>query len=363
MYNEFHIKQFRGVSNLKVEPLARVNLIAGPNGVGKTAFLEAVWMHNAPNVPDTAIRVQGFRSADPIDPNKLLWELFPDLDDSVELELSATGDWGEGKRALKIYLANRETADLPLMSDDDLGELAGVDSESFGSRQEIVYEYTDETGGTTISRGHFVTSRVGQMLQGGFRSNRQPIERQALGIFLAARQRGSKQEEIRKLSNFLESKREGEIVEILQCIDDRIRGLSILTRNNEPAIYVDFGQEHLLPASLMGDGALRLMAIAIAVGDSADGIVMIDEIENGIYFEAMEPVWKAIGEVATKYNVQIFATTHSAECLNAAHRAFSRMPSYDFAFHRLERSGQETHSFTFDQESLETALQTGLETR
>ena len=44
MYTSFTIENFRLFEKLTVEPLARVNLIAGENNVGKTALLEALWL-------------------------------------------------------------------------------------------------------------------------------------------------------------------------------------------------------------------------------------------------------------------------------------------------------------------------------
>ena len=46
MYKSFNIKNFRCFNDLEFKPLERVNLIAGKNNVGKTALLEAIWMHH-----------------------------------------------------------------------------------------------------------------------------------------------------------------------------------------------------------------------------------------------------------------------------------------------------------------------------
>ena len=224
MYNEIQIKQFRGLVDLHVESMALVNLIAGPNSVGKTALLEALWIHNAPNQPNTSLRVNRFRGLDNFDPNKLLWELFPDLNAEVQIELSAKGDWGPGTRVLKIHLEDRGTVDTPLRRDGDQEEIGGGESSSRASREQIVYEYKSESGIESTSRGYFVSSVVGAgIIEESFRSEIESIGRQERGTFMAARHRGGQQEEVTRLSNILEKKRHDEIVETLQCIDPRGR--------------------------------------------------------------------------------------------------------------------------------------------
>ena len=60
---------------------------------------------------------------------------------------------------------------------------------------------------------------------------------------------------------------------------------------------------------------------------------------------------------------QVFATTHSLECIVAAHRAFSDSEHEDFRLHRLERVNEAIHAVTYDRETLEAAIETGLEVR
>ncbi len=61
--------------------------------------------------------------------------------------------------------------------------------------------------------------------------------------------------------------------------------------------------------------------------------------------------------------MQIFATTHSWECITAAHEAFSSSEEYDFRLHRLDRVGEDIQAVTLDQEMLDTAIKAGLEVR
>lgn len=56
MYTSFAIENFRCFEDLTVQPLARVNLIAGQNNVGKTALLEALWLFSHPTEPRNALQ-------------------------------------------------------------------------------------------------------------------------------------------------------------------------------------------------------------------------------------------------------------------------------------------------------------------
>ena len=64
----------------------------------------------------------------------------------------------------------------------------------------------------------------------------------------------------------------------------------------------------------MGDGIRKAFIIASAILDSP-GIILIDEIENGLHHKSQDIVWKAIIEWSKEYNIQFFITTHSYEMI------------------------------------------------
>ena len=93
-------------------------------------------------------------------------------------------------------------------------------------------------------------------------------------------------------------------------------------------------------------------------------MVLADEIENGLHHSVMEKVWKAIGDTAREFNVQVFATTHSDECIKAAMEAYKAEQADDsFRFYRLERTKGNGRAVSYDQEALSGALDIGLEVR
>ena len=54
MYMSFRAENYRCFEDLTVEPLERVNLVAGKNNVGKTALLETLWLHHEYHNPSLA---------------------------------------------------------------------------------------------------------------------------------------------------------------------------------------------------------------------------------------------------------------------------------------------------------------------
>ena len=107
----------------------------------------------------------------------------------------------------------------------------------------------------------------------------------------------------------------------------------------------------------------RVLSIVLAIANAPGGVVLIDEIENGLHYSVLKEVWQAIAQTARQSDVQVFATTHSWECLRAAHEAFASEEQYDFRLLRLDRRGEEVECLSYDRDMIETALDKGLELR
>jgi AAA15 family ATPase/GTPase len=113
----------------------------------------------------------------------------------------------------------------------------------------------------------------------------------------------------------------------------------------------------------MGEGTGRLMSMLLAIYSSKGGTVLIDEIENGIHYSAMEGSWKALLHAARKADVQLFATTHSWECIQSGHKAFCESGAYDFKHIRLDRTSEGIKAIPYTRETLESAITMNLEVR
>jgi predicted ATPase len=98
------------------------------------------------------------------------------------------------------------------------------------------------------------------------------------------------------------------------------------------------------------------------------GVFLVDEIENGIYYANLLPFWAAVMSLNDKQNAQIFATTHSFECLRAAHQAACERAdkpggSYDLNIIRLDRVEWGVKATEFGREAMEMAVDRGWEMR
>ncbi len=107
----------------------------------------------------------------------------------------------------------------------------------------------------------------------------------------------------------------------------------------------------------------RVIGILLRIANASGGIVLIDEIENGLHHSILKNFWQVIGRAAKVFNTQVIATTHSYECIREAHYAFSQSQDYDFLLHRLDRINNRVEAVAYDQEALEAALKAEFEVR
>jgi AAA15 family ATPase/GTPase len=98
------------------------------------------------------------------------------------------------------------------------------------------------------------------------------------------------------------------------------------------------------------------------------GFFLIDEFENGLHYSIQEKVWELLFEMAERYKIQIFATTHSWDCIESFTKVAVRRTETDGVLFRLGRSVRTSDhgkiiATVFDEEALKNITQTDMEVR
>jgi AAA domain, putative AbiEii toxin, Type IV TA system/AAA domain len=355
VFQNFVVKNFRGFSSLLLQPLARVNLIAGKNNTGKTALLEAIRLHCDPSDSLLPTQINEGRGID--DPAKAFAELwawfFFDRNPAHPAELSSQDDRGM-THTVKIQLTDIGTArsgsdGIPKPPDSFPGQGWHAQSPC------LVLQYEGPGG---EERTVWVIGARGEAWYTPRAAWHLPCELVGSGLPSADR-------DVRHFSGLETENRLGELLPSLQILEPRLRRLALAVQGEreQPVIHGDIGLSRLVPVALMGEGVRRLLSILLAIFRTPGGVVLVDEVENGLHYSVMREVWQAIARGTRQAGVQVFATTHSYECITAAYEAFTAGEAQDFRLHRLDRVGPEVKAVSYDEDSLSYATEMSHEVR
>ena len=95
-----------------------------------------------------------------------------------------------------------------------------------------------------------------------------------------------------------------------------------------------------MPLRSFGDGAVRAFSVALALANSSDGFLLIDEAENGIHHSIQAKFWNMIVQTAERNNVQVIATTHSWDCVVGFAKAANELEDVEGVLYRIQRNGE-----------------------
>ena len=123
------------------------------------------------------------------------------------------------------------------------------------------------------------------------------------------------------------------------------------------------GVRNPVPLAGLGDGVVRFTCVALALAFSRDGFLIIDEAENGIHHSISEAFWDMVLKSANENNVQVFASTHSFDCLSGFARAAVNNPGIEGVFVRLEQQKMHTRAVEYTEDELNVAADQGIEVR
>ena len=366
MYTSFTIENFRLFDQLTVEPLARVNLIAGQNNAGKTAFLEALSLHGFPDHPELAQFLSVLRGLPGGEPGEFYSDLFHNYRPDAVIKLNAEGDWRGAQRRLTIYRKPRTEFSMPLGAMQP-GRVQ-TSREIFDN--ELVFDYRDEGNVALTARAWAQPSLQvpGSVMPGRALEIQTDVSDNGANstpaLLMGVRGRVGDPE---LAAVFGRAIREGHlhlVVDAVRVLEPRLHELlAVPNELGTSLIYADIGDNRKMPLAVMGSGLNRMLDITLGFLHARGAAILIDEIENGLHYSLLPDVWRTINNLSNRFNVQVFATTHSYECIVAANNAFTDLESDELHLHHLYRRNERVKAVTYSKEALDTNIEYGWELR
>ncbi len=368
--HSLQVEQFRAFKDLRISKLGRVNLIVGKNNVGKTCLLEAIQLYANNGWPDViwtilAGRDEVKRSLDPVaasyrsdpretDDSMAIRSLFYGRPEVLVFGQPAgpitIGPIADQSKLLRIgigwFVTERvtPTVDLREVTDDD--ESVEIDS--------LTPRFTITVGNKVDHRYRIDSSRIGN------RRNRFEDDTIACQFIRAS---GMSNSQVGALyDSVLRRGQDEDIVDALRIIAPDVVRLNFVGERERTPIVSIKGVETPVPLRSLGDGMNRLLGIAAALASVSDGLLLIDEIDTGLHYSVQREMWDLVFRVARSLNVQVFATTHSWDCIQAFQEA-AQDDAAEGMLVRLQERGGVHVTTSFDEQELHVVTRRQLEVR
>lgn len=346
MLKSISVEGYRGIRSLAIHDLCRVNVLVGENGTGKTSLLEVLRILVSPVQSRAMWSALARRDEWVPAPEE---RRFPDAA-APHLFYGHTCELGQAFRATGIDNAGRamsvqvsvvprpqdgpEQTALPTEMIDDPDRPLALQVTSDESSPKKVIPLSRECG---MSQDEVVR-----------RSPREPDESPPV-VFVGAGDEEDFRSSVRSLASMwdriLMTPEEPLAVQALQVVEPRVERVATLSSAGSRwpgAVLVKLqGSERGMPLGSLGAGARRLLVLAVNLVGCRGGYLLVDEIDTGLHYSVMVDAWRMVLAIARRLAVQVFATTHSLDCLHAVGRLYEEEHEAggDVAVLRLDRGG------------------------
>ncbi len=354
MLTNLRFTDFRGFRDLSVGKLARVNLFVGTNNAGKTSLLEGAELLLSGGNLRSVLRDAQRRGEFILPTNEEarieidLCHLFHGHQATEDTRLSIRGEENGQQRHVEVAIAKvapgSEQEGLPGLlpsweelsdTDSGAGPPLALKIQSDRLVQSLQIPMSPSGGISTMSMRRYATPEV---------------ETSVIHFI------GTETLDPSKLSRLWDAivltPAEPLVVEALQIVEPAISRIASISTSNSvnarrysSSFFIKMvDSDQRIPLGSMGDGVKRLLALSMHLVRSAGGYLLVDEIDTGLHHSVMIDMWRLVVETARRLDIQVFATTHSLDCVNALGSLFSEAPSLadEVILHRIKRNGTAT---------------------
>ena len=355
---------FRGIDHLVIPRLGCVTLLAGKNGVGKTTVLDAVRiyaMRGHPMVLTNLLRGREEFSTLVDDDGAAV--LSPDIAslffsrNALQRRSISIGPEDDNER-LVIEISNLEEipADVNMSVDTPLMDYRVAMLKIRFQGNEFV----------------FSSGILSQILSRDARSGRTLIPKWPPDIECGSIGPGlpNDTEVARYWDRIALTDRENQSLRGLQLIDHSVDRIAVVGddglrggRTGRRVMLRLSGEPHPVPLKSLGDGAVRLFAVALVLANCQDGFLLIDEAENGIHHSVQRNFWSMVLQSAHRDSVQVIATTHSWDCVKGFARAAVENEHVEGLLIRLDQDDGQIRAVEYTESELKIAAEQEIEVR
>lgn len=362
VFDRLQISGYRALKLVNLSQLGQVNIFVGDNNAGKTSILEAVSILCNPLDPFQWLEVSqrrlylGRSQLMTLRPNleALKWIFSQKIDASNDEFYQA-----------EILIEANETAPIHQLR-AKLGEIygSGVEKNNQNSFEEDISSSEIDSVRTGLELEILLNLVPGKIISGQLslfpsepkseifqfwenerfvqRRRNKPILKKAT-IFPSY---SSSEPILEHLSRIILQQEDGknELLDLMQSFDDNILDIQILSPTATATIYIKHKELGLTPLYVFGDGLKRTLIIALTLLTTANGVLLIDEIETSIHVSALGSVFSWLIETCRRRQIQLFVTTHSLEAIDAMLQP--EIATEDVVAFRLNHNGQAPQRFS-----------------
>jgi ABC-type branched-subunit amino acid transport system ATPase component len=384
MYDSLKIQRFRAFDSFEISQLTRVNLLVGKNNAGKTCLLEAIEMASKGGTIASLLGSPIRRwevGPSLVERDTVAWDvdlshLFfgHKLKDGGFFEIDAAGPSDHRLVRCEVRSNRSDPARLSLL-EAKVGTSLPLEAIIMGPGN------PDGGPGLPLSASGFLLGSAGLLRSSGDEArtsllpdSNSPPDRQTVAR-APHRSEGSKvwffenkEVQLSLLRTVWDvlvgTPAEDLVVSMLKIIQPDIQRLVFTGQGSASTAFLKLeGQEQRVPLGSLGDGIRRILALAIHVTLARNGVLLIDEIDTGLHYSAMESMWRFIVESARRLDIQVFATTHSGDCIRALAWLQADAPELaaDISVHRIDKS--ESRAVRYTAKDIEIAARHHIEVR
>jgi len=379
LLDSIDIQHYRAFQHLKIDHLGGVNLIVGKNSVGKSCLIEAIRLFSEGGSPlilrqlleardeTYSYNRQNYKDRDYESDNELLL--------LVRNLFYGRRNLRDNPSPIRIRSITNHEQTLTIsvswfveeIGEDRLRRLKRLEEPVF-VQQESLFNLATEAIEAPIPG---LTFQIGHTLE-----NSLPLRRifdaryldslKAHHIYVPAH--GLDMAKISQLwDDITLTKLEKDVRQSLNIIIPDIEGINVVgsaERSRERTAIVKLSQvAEPVPMRSLGEGLSRVFGIVLALVNAQNKILVIDEIESGLHYSVQFELWKLIFEVAHRLNIQVFATTHSWDCVEAFQQAATQNEFEEGVLIRLQRKNNTIIPTIFDENKLTIATREQIEIR
>lgn len=353
MLTRVDIANYRGFKSYRMEELAQVNLIVGKNNSGKTALLEGIQFLTSGGDSDVLAASADRRGEEivrgPERPTMVeIGHFFYGHSIAPDVSFSIAGNNGFAPVSVKV-IALKEGR--PNGEDQPKVRAAPV---RFALRVDGPRRTGSEVPLFLITRDGGVNMEEPRVWRSGLPGR--PLDEPPVR-FIGTEHLDTAR--IAELWDEVQVAGENEsVLSALQLLEPKLMSFFMLSglsahgyTGTRAGPMVRFeSQDRPIPLGSMGEGMRRLLALSTSLAATSEGFLFVDEIDTGLHYSVMADMWKLVIKKALASNVQVFATTHSWDCIEGLSILCQQSPELvsKVAVHKIDRALQNSVAISGD---------------